>query len=1088
MKNELKALGVIALVLVIGFSMTTCDSGDDRNATQGTPPTIITASLPNGTVGTTYSQILKATGDTPITWGLESGALPTGFTLYASGEISGTATTSKVSTFTVKATNAAGSNTKQLSITIITDSGNNPGTNPGDNTGTNPGNNPGTTQNLSGTITINTSTSVNINTTLTATYSGSETVSYQWKRGETNVGTNSRWFTPITAGSYTVTVSATGYNSKTSAIVDVNNPSLSTLSGDITIYPPTIAAINTTLTAMYSGKEIISYQWEKDGNSVGTNSKWFTPTEVGSYTVTVSATGFNSKTSATITVAIFDLKGTITISPVGPVEIGTTLYARYIVGADEDRLDFFYQWKKGDNVGIRDSQFTPTEAGSYTVTVNAIGYNSKTSVVVDVYDPYALGDITISPNSGVITYTELTAMYSGNNTISYQWEKDGSIVSYSEKFTPTEAGNYTVTVRAGSNSKTSAAVTVTLSDLSGTVTINPSEIVAINTELTATYSGSETVSYQWKKGDTNVGTNSNKFTPTTVGNYTVTVSATGYNSKTSAPVTVAILDLPGTITINPSTNVTIYTELTATYGGSEIVNYQWKKYGNDIGINSDKFTPTEEGYYSVTVSKTGYNSKTSAGVYVALSDLSGTISISPVGPVIINTQLTATYSGSENVNYQWKKDGNNVGTNSNKFTPIEVGNYTVTVSRTGYNSKTSDAITVTPANLTGTIAVNPSTGVNTYTELTATYNGSESVNYQWKKGNINVGTNSNKFTPSEAGDYTVTVSATGYNSKTSATVTVTGWSAVTNSTFGASAINAIAYGNNKFVAGGGGGKMAYSTDGATWTAVTDSTFGTSSINAIAYGNDKFVAVGNDGKIANSTDGVSWTAVDTGTLFYTSGSTYSSHIDAIAYGNNKFVAGGFDSNDGKMATSIDGTTWTVVTTNAFDYVDSHGNTVKNIIWSIAYGNGKFIAGGYNGRKMATSTDGITWKEITQSIFGRWDGISAIVYGNNKFVASSWDGDYSKIATSMDGTTWKTVLNNSLDTIQEIAYGNNKFVAVGNQYVTGGTLCKMLTSTDGVIWTAVSNSTFGKGIIEAIAYGNGKFVAGGSDGKMAYLLDD
>ena len=75
-------------------------------------------------------------------------------------------------------------------------------------------------------------------------------------------------------------------------------------------------------------------------------------------------------------------------------------------------------------------------------------------------------------------------------------------------------------------------------DLTGTITITPNTDVMINTELTATYSGTETVTYQWRRGTTNVGTNLNKFTPTTAGSYTVTVSATGFNSKTSTAVTV----------------------------------------------------------------------------------------------------------------------------------------------------------------------------------------------------------------------------------------------------------------------------------------------------------------------------------------------------------------------------------------------------------------------------------------------------------------------------------------------------------------------------------------------------------------------
>jgi uncharacterized protein (TIGR02145 family) len=79
--------------------------------------------LPNGTAGTAYSQTLAATGDTPITWSLESGALPTGLNLLGSGTISGTPTTAEKSNFTVKATNAAGSGTKTLSVVIASSSG-----------------------------------------------------------------------------------------------------------------------------------------------------------------------------------------------------------------------------------------------------------------------------------------------------------------------------------------------------------------------------------------------------------------------------------------------------------------------------------------------------------------------------------------------------------------------------------------------------------------------------------------------------------------------------------------------------------------------------------------------------------------------------------------------------------------------------------------------------------------------------------------------------------------------------------------------------------------------------------------------------
>ena len=82
-------------------------------------PTITTDPLPDGKVGEAYSQTLTATGTKPITWSIENGDLPADLSLNKdTGEISGTPTADGTAKFTVKATNSAGSNTKELSITI----------------------------------------------------------------------------------------------------------------------------------------------------------------------------------------------------------------------------------------------------------------------------------------------------------------------------------------------------------------------------------------------------------------------------------------------------------------------------------------------------------------------------------------------------------------------------------------------------------------------------------------------------------------------------------------------------------------------------------------------------------------------------------------------------------------------------------------------------------------------------------------------------------------------------------------------------------------------------------------------------------
>lgn len=80
------------------------------------PPKITTESLNDGTVNTAYNQALVADNN-PTSWSVTNGALPNGLTLE-NGTISGTPTAAGTSTFTVKAENTAGSDSKEFTISI----------------------------------------------------------------------------------------------------------------------------------------------------------------------------------------------------------------------------------------------------------------------------------------------------------------------------------------------------------------------------------------------------------------------------------------------------------------------------------------------------------------------------------------------------------------------------------------------------------------------------------------------------------------------------------------------------------------------------------------------------------------------------------------------------------------------------------------------------------------------------------------------------------------------------------------------------------------------------------------------------------
>ena len=94
-----------------------------EGAGESTTLAVTTSTIPNGTEGAAYSQTLSATGGvSPYTWSVVADALPTGLSLAsATGVISGIPTTAGSSSFTVQATDSAGSpatDNQVLSITI----------------------------------------------------------------------------------------------------------------------------------------------------------------------------------------------------------------------------------------------------------------------------------------------------------------------------------------------------------------------------------------------------------------------------------------------------------------------------------------------------------------------------------------------------------------------------------------------------------------------------------------------------------------------------------------------------------------------------------------------------------------------------------------------------------------------------------------------------------------------------------------------------------------------------------------------------------------------------------------------------------
>ena len=269
-----------------------------------------------------------------------------------------------------------------------------------------------------------------------------------------------------------------------------------------------------------------------------------------------------------------------------------------------------------------------------------------------------------------------------------------------------------------------------------------------------------------------------------------------------------------------------------------------------------------------------------------------------------------------------------------------------------------------------------------------------------------------------------------------------------DSTFGATDINALTFGNGVYLAAGNAGQLRSSTDAITWTTQT-SGFGSTIINALTFGNGVYVAGGNSGTLTTSTDGTTWT---------TRTSAFSSTaINALTFGNGVYVAGG---NSGTLTTSTDGTTWTTRTSG---FGATH-------ITALTFGNGIYVAAGEAGL-LRSSTDAITWTARTSG-FGATN-ITALTFGNGVYLA----GGLTILTTSTDAITW-TSRTTGLGTGQNIvslSYG-------GLVYNLATTVGSIRTSTNAITWNATTSGVGAVPDLLASGYGNGVFIAAGEDGNL------
>src|SRR5687767_11864621 len=256
---------------------------------------------------------------------------------------------------------------------------------------------------------------------------------------------------------------------------------------------------------------------------------------------------------------------------------------------------------------------------------------------------------------------------------------------------------------ANPTTATSNGITMTVTPTvtpSVSISANPGNTICVGTNVTftATPTNGGTPLYQWRLNGNNVGTNSNTYSNSALANgdvvTVVMTSSLGCASPTTAtsngitmtvtPTVVPSVSIganPGN-TICAGTNVTF--TATPTNGGSP--SYQWRLNGNNVGTNSNTYSNSALANGDVvTVVMTSYlgcaspTTAASNGITMTVTPTvvpSVTISANPGNTICAGTNVTFTGTPTNGgiPSYQWRLNGNNVGTNSNAYSNSALAN------------------------------------------------------------------------------------------------------------------------------------------------------------------------------------------------------------------------------------------------------------------------------------------------------------------------------------------------------------------------------------------------------------------------------